>query len=131
MTDRGVGGKSNRLFGLLKRMLQDFTFKAEYAYDYGMPQWVAGVDHVFMSLHFERMFLGRHKFYHFRIWYRDELSGYVEEILSDRRTNQRPYFDKAFLKKMAQGHRKGNRNFTREIHQAISMELIHRLFIDN
>jgi len=24
--------------------LQEFLFKAEYAYDYGMPQWLARVD---------------------------------------------------------------------------------------
>jgi len=131
MTDRGVGGKSHQWLGLFKRSFQDFTFKAEYAYDYGMPQWIAGIDHILMSFHLERIFLGRHKFYHFRIWYRDKLSNYVQEILLDRRTTQRPFFDKGFLKKMVQIRLKGNRNYTREIHQAISVELIDRLFIDN
>ena len=51
----------------------EFTFKAEYAYDYGMPQWVARIDHVLSPLHLERLFLGRHKYAHYRVWYRDVL----------------------------------------------------------
>ena len=78
-------------------MLQEFTFKAEYAYDYGMPQWMARLDHAFDSFHFERLFLGRHKFYHFRTWYKNDLSGYVREILLDKRAVDRPYLNKDFL----------------------------------
>ena len=61
---------------------QEFTFKAEYAYDYGMPQWLARLDHVFAPLRLEKLFLGRHKVAHFRVWYRDELSHYLKEILA-------------------------------------------------
>jgi len=31
---------------------------------------------------------------------------------------------------VVQGHLKGNRNHTTEIHKILSLELIHRLFID-
>jgi asparagine synthase (glutamine-hydrolysing) len=51
--------------------------RAEYAYDYGMPQWVAPIDRHLHHLHLERVLLGRQKFSHFRLWYRDVLSGYV------------------------------------------------------
>jgi len=57
-------------------------FKAEYAYDYGMPQWMARIDHLFSWFHLERLFLRRHKFNHFRVWYRDSLSDYVRETCS-------------------------------------------------
>ena len=57
----------------LQHQWQEFTAKAEYAYDYGMPSWLARADRALKPLHLERLVLGRHKFYHFRVWYRDQL----------------------------------------------------------
>ena len=45
-TDRGLAGSGNRLTAAGLRQILEFTFKAEYAYDYGMPQWVARMDHL-------------------------------------------------------------------------------------
>ena len=84
-TDVGVGGTGEAFPGAIFRRYHAFTFKAEYAYDHGMPQWVAQIDHALSSLHLERLFLGRHKYYHFRVWYRDALSKYVQEMLLDSR----------------------------------------------
>jgi asparagine synthase (glutamine-hydrolysing) len=130
-TDRGNGGNSGILFSTCRRMFQEFTFKAEYAYDYGMPQWMAKLDHVFESFQMERIFLGRHKFYHFRSWYKNELSGYVREILLDERALKRPYLNGSSLKKMVEGHTKGICNYTVEINKVLTLELIHRLFLDS
>jgi asparagine synthase (glutamine-hydrolysing) len=129
-TDRGLGGSSNRLMSGLTLGALEFSFKAEYAYDYGMPQWIAQVDHLFAPLHFERLFLGRHKFYHFRVWYRDQLSKYIKEMLLDPLSLSRPYIDGARLENIVHSHLKGNRNYTSEIHRALNLELIHRLFLD-
>ena len=123
-TDIGIGGNS------LFRSLLDFTNKAEYAYDYGMPQSVARIDHVFSRLHFERLFLGRHKLLHYRLWYRDALSGFVREILLDPRTLSRPHLDRKSVESVVQGHLKGDRNYTTEIHKLLTLELLHRLFLD-
>ena len=125
-TDRGLGGA----LGAVSRAALEFTFKAEYAYDYGMPHFVSQIDHFFSALHFERLFLGRHKFTHFRIWYRDHLSRYVQEILLDPLTLARPYLDRSGVENIVKGHLKGNRNFTTAIHQLLSLELMHRLFVD-
>jgi asparagine synthase (glutamine-hydrolysing) len=108
----------------------EFTFKAEYAYDYGMPQWVAQVDHLFSPLHLERLFLGRHKFLHYRVWYRDALAGYVREILLDPLTLSRPYLERKTLETIVNGHLRGDRNYTTAIHKMLSLELLHRLFFD-
>jgi len=129
-TDRGVGGNGTRLSGALRRQLHNFTFKAEYAYDASMPQWMARVDHAFSALHLERLFLGRHKFLHFRVWYRDILSSYVREILLDGRSLARPYIGRAALKNVVHGHLENGRNYTSEINTALTLELIHRLFFD-
>ena len=129
-TDLGFGGRVGYLPGAAFRRFHDFTFKAEYAYDYGMPQWVARVDHLFSPFHLERLFLGRHKFYHFRVWYRDALSEYVREMLLDRRTLSRPYLDRGRVEAVVRGHLTGGQNYTSEIHKLLTLELLHRLFLD-
>jgi asparagine synthase (glutamine-hydrolysing) len=129
-SDRGVGGGCGRLFAMASRGLLEFAFKAEYAYDYGMPQWLARIDHVLSPFRLERLFLGRHKLFHFRVWYRDVLSCYVREMLLDRRTLSRPYVERNRLEAVVRGHLKGDRNYTTAIHKMLTLELLHRLFFD-
>jgi asparagine synthase (glutamine-hydrolysing) len=130
-SDRGVGGNAGRFASALTRGILNFTFKADYAYDYGMPQWLAQADHLFAPLHFERLFLGRHKLFHFRVWYRDALAEYVRQMLLDPKTLSRPYLDRGGVERVVLGHLKGNRNYTTEIHKLLTVELIHRLFVDS
>ena len=116
---------------MISRCLLEFLFKAEYAYDGGMPQWMARIDHRLFPLHLERFFLGRHKFAHFRIWYRDTLSGYVREMLLDQRTLSRPYLQGNGIEAVVRGHLNGDRNYTTAIHKVLTLELLHRLFLDS
>ena len=126
-TDRGIPG----LDSVFTRGLLNFTFKAEYAYDYGMPQWIARVDHLFAPLHLERIWLGRHKVFHFRVWYRDYLADYVREIMLDARSLARPYVNREGVRRIVNGHLAGHRNYTTEIHRLLTLELTHRLFVDS
>jgi len=128
-TDRGIGATG--VSAAASRALLEFLFKAEYAYDYGMPQWVARIDHVLSDLHLERLFLGRHKFHHFRIWYRDVLPRYVRDMLLDPRTLSRPYIERKGLEAVVDGHLKGGRNYTTEIHTVLTLELLHRLLLES
>jgi asparagine synthase (glutamine-hydrolysing) len=129
-TDRGLAGDRDPLSSAILRKYLEFTFKAEYAYDHGMPQWVSRIDHAFAPLHLERIFLGRHKFYHFRVWYRDKLAAYIREILFDSRTLSRPYLNRPMVETIVNGHLNGGLNYTSAIHKLLSLELMHRLFID-
>jgi asparagine synthase (glutamine-hydrolysing) len=128
-TDRGVGGVSGRSFPVSRGLLE-FTFKAEYAYDYGMPQWASRIDNFLSPFHVERLFLGRHKISHFRVWYRDALREYVRGMLLDRRTLSRPYLEPKVVKAIVNGHTKGGLNYTSAIHKLLSLELVQRLFFD-
>jgi len=130
-TDRGVGGKHGGLREKLSRSFLEFQFKAEYAYDMGMPQWLAQIDHNLSALHIERLFLGRHKAFHFRVWYRDFLASYLENMLFDPRSLSRPYISGKKIEAMVRGHIRGDRNYTTEIHKVLTLELLHRLFIDS
>lgn len=130
-TDRGIRIDSSGPVTEARHAFQEFTFKAEYAYDYGMPQWLARIDHLFAPFHLERIFLGRHKFAHYRVWFRDALSNYVRQMLLDSRTLSRPYLNPKAVEDMVTGHLKGNQNFTTEIHRLLTLELFHRLFVDS
>lgn len=130
-TDRGLAGKRSGLLGAAYRALLEFQFKAEYAYDMGMPQWVAKADHAFSALQLERLFLGRHKVFHFRTWYRDALGGYVREMLLDPLSLSRPYLERKRVEEIVQGHLKGDHNYTNWIHKVLALEILHRVFLDN
>ncbi|MGH9533772.1 MAG: asparagine synthase-related protein [Terriglobales bacterium] len=126
--DRGIGGQG--LLAAIQRAYLEFTFKAEYAYDMGMPQWIAAVDHRLAPLRLERIWLGRHKLCHFRYWFRTALAGYVREILLDPRSLARPYLNRAAVEAIVRRHLRGDRNYTDEIHRLLSLELLHRIFVD-
>lgn len=129
-TDRGVLHRSRPAITTLRHLWQEFTFKAEYAYDYGMPHWLAKIDSAFAPFHFERLFLGRHKFYHFRIWYRGALAGYLKEVLLDPRTLGRSYLLGASVERMVKNHTSGRENHTYALHRILTSELIQRQIIE-
>ena len=128
-TDRGLAGNFGRISGAAYRGALEFLFKAEYASDMGMPQWLARFDHL-SPIKVEHLFLGRHKAFHFRVWYRDALAGYVKEMLLDERALSRPYIQRKGLEAIVHGHVKGNRNYTNDIHRVLTLEILHRLFLD-
>ena len=130
-TDRALHLQSLSGIGKARHLVQEFTFKAEYAYDYGMPPWLASLDHKFAPLHLERLFLGHHKFHHFRVYYRDELSSFVKEILLDPRTLNRPFLRKQVVEEMARGHTAGYANYTQQIHRLLTIELVMRQLTDS
>jgi asparagine synthase (glutamine-hydrolysing) len=128
-TDRGIR-YPQRSFGTLCHLAREFSVRCEYAYDYGMPQWLANIDRLLTPFGPHRLFLGRHKFYHFRIWYRDKLASFVHDALLGPRARQRSYFTPRALQALVEAHVSGRRNYTSEIHMALTMEFIHRQFVE-
>jgi asparagine synthase (glutamine-hydrolysing) len=126
-TDRGpIDG----LWGPVSRKWVELMRKSEYAYDVGMPHWLANIDRVLNQFSLERLFLGRQKFAHFRVWYRGILSRYVKEVLLDRRSLSRSYLDGRAVEGLVSNHLDGRRNHTFAIHKLLTLELVHRLFVD-
>jgi asparagine synthase (glutamine-hydrolysing) len=129
-TDRGVVGHSGAPRSKFAVFRQEFMPRVEYVFDYGMPQWLAKVDRFMAPTHWERLFLGRQKFYHFRVWYRNELSGYLKEVLLDPRTLNRPYLNRGYVENIVNAHVTGRGNHTLELHKLLSSELIQRNLIE-
>jgi asparagine synthase (glutamine-hydrolysing) len=130
-TDRGLSARQDGLSGKLLRQLLEFSVRAEYAFDYGMPQWVSKIDRVLSPLRFEKLFLGRHKFYHFRIWYKTALSRYVQEMLLDSRSLSRAYVQRKTVEDIVSNHVRGVENHTLAIHKLLTLELLHRLLLES
>jgi asparagine synthase (glutamine-hydrolysing) len=128
-TDRGLLGGRGRIAEAIANAVQTFTFKCEYAYDVGMPQSLAGFDNAFRFLHLEKAFLGRHKVFHFRIWYRQQIAEYVKAILLDERALSRPHIRRKKVEAIVLGHTEGWANHTTEISRLLTLELIHRLLL--
>lgn len=129
-TDRGARYPASFL-DKIRAAFEQFRFKAEYVYDYGMPQWLARLDHAIARLRLEKLFLGRHKFYHFRVWYRDALAPYVKEMLLDGQTRQSPFLRGNRFEQIVKDHTTGVANYTSEITQLLSLELIQRQLLTN
>ncbi len=131
LTDRGVGGNYNDFITLIIKAYLEFTFKMDYYFNHGMPQLLARFNYIFSFLELEKLFLGRHKYNHFRVWFRDYLSGYLKEILLDKRARSRSYINGKKLEYIVRQHTDGRLNFTHEITILLSMELLHRILIDD
>jgi asparagine synthase (glutamine-hydrolysing) len=127
-TDRGVG--SDGVLGAMSRGLLEFSFKTEYTYNHGMPQWLARIDHALSPLRPERLFLGWHKYSHFRVWYRDNLSKYVQDVLLDSRSLERWFVEKEMVRRIVAKHVSGEGNYTFQIHTLLTLELLHRSLLD-
>jgi len=129
-SDRGITYPVSKASNRIRHFAEEFLTKAEYAYDYGMPAWLAQIDRALKPLRLERLFLGRQKFCHFRIWYRDQLADYVKDILLDHRSRSRPHVNGAALESIVKAHTEGRQNYTVEIHKLLSIELLHRAVLD-
>jgi asparagine synthase (glutamine-hydrolysing) len=125
-TDRALRSGSSSSLTRLARTWQEFTAKAEYAYDYGMPRWLTQIDRLLGWLHPERLFLGHHKFYHFRIWYRERLGSYLRHAIDS--STALSCFRPGVARRLVSEHLAGRCNHTLALHKMLTTQLIARLF---
>jgi asparagine synthase (glutamine-hydrolysing) len=124
-SDRGLRYSNPTFFNRVARSWHEFTAKAEYAYDYGMPPWLNSIDRRLAPLHLERLFLGRHKFYHFRVWYRDQLGKSLRSWVTADLDRLGCYREGA-AKQLIQEHVSGRANKTSELHKLLTVTLTDR-----
>jgi asparagine synthase (glutamine-hydrolysing) len=105
---------------------QEFTAKAEYAFDYGMPAWLLQADRVLRPLRPERLFLGRHKFYHFRVWYRDSLGAALSALPLSLDRLPSCYRD-GIPRHLVTAHLAGRENRTLDLHRLLTLHFINTL----
>ena len=110
-TDQGLGGTAPPGLRDLTRLGYRFLSVGDRLYNWEkMPDWVAQADARLAWTGLYRVFLGRQRFRHYRKWFRDELNAYVQQVLLDGTTLQRPYWHGATLRRMVVDHTTGRAN---------------------
>lgn len=98
---------------------------------YSLHHTISKLDSMFLSpLHLNKTVLGVEYYTHYNLWFRRELANYIKEILFDQRTLSRPYWNAQFIKEMVKDHINGSKRYLAEIRKVLTIELIHRVFID-
>jgi asparagine synthase (glutamine-hydrolysing) len=126
-TDMGEMGKTRGLACPLRRFYSKATFKLDYLNNEGFPHWLSPLDPLFQGLASSLKIVGRHKYLHYRSWFRRELAGYVKDVLTDTRTQQSPFWNRDFLENMAKDHIRGRKNYVREINTVLTVEAVERV----
>lgn len=129
-TDRGLRRRDIPLVSRVARSWHAFTAKAEYASDYGMPHWLTRATRVLPRLRWERLFLGRHKFYHFRSWYRDPLADAVRALADTDRAASFCYREGA-PGRLVEEHLSGRANHTTDLHRLLSLRCVERRLLNH
>lgn len=126
LSNRGHASGRNPVVRAGAQMFLWFLFKLDYLYFFEAPDWMLKC-----LSRFPQWMLGYQKFEHYRIWYRRKLAGYIGDMLLDRRTLERPFFNSGFLQTAVEEHAAGRRNYRNEISAALTIELIMRTLIEN
>ena len=93
---------------------------------------VARLDYWFISpLHLDRLAMGFTDYRRYRIWFRDQLADYLQDVLLSEKTLSRPYWDRKGLIKNVRDHIKGRGTYLREIRKALQLELTHRVLLES
>jgi asparagine synthase (glutamine-hydrolysing) len=126
-TDRGKLG-SARATAAAERLYGYAMFKGEWYYDAGMPAWLSRIDRASAGAT-PPFFVGSHKIQHYRLWFRDHVSGYLQELL-DGASRSRPYLNGERCRNLVAEHRSGVRNNVSEISAVATIELVNRVLLE-
>lgn len=127
-TDRGFLGIDGILISAGRRAYREALFKAEYWIGHGAPDWLMRRSHLLRLLRLEEHLLGRHKFYHLRLWMCKYLSSQIREILTyDSRSALRPYINHKKLEEILDDHFQERKNYTAEIDNILTLALTCKL----
>jgi len=96
-----------------------------------LTHWVGRLDSFFSPLQADKLIMGFTDFRRYRIWYRDQLSQYLREVLLSKRTYDRPYWNKLYLEKVVNDHIDGRGTYLREIRKVFQIEMIHRVLLED
>jgi len=128
-TERGVLGNDSALSARVRSTYRKLVIKAEYMTSHGASDAMAKVSSWLPKGALETRFLGRDKFAHFRIWMRNELSGFVRETLFDSRNTLSTWFETRRVEAMVDDHIRGRANYTDELDKLLTIAVASRTLL--
>ena len=127
-TDMGAVAKASTLGMAPRRIFSKAVCKLDYLYAEGLPHWLSSFDRLFDLVDSRARLFGRHKFLHYRKWFRRELAEYIAGTLKEVQTRRSsPFWNFGFLETLAHGHINGRRNYVHEIDAVLTLDAVDRL----
>jgi len=126
-TDMGYLGSASGPLAVLNRMAAKVAFKADYYFSHGLPAKLSLLEPAFRPFAAGMQYFGSHRYLHYHNWFRKELASYVRQSLSDVQTLQSPFWNRGFVKRMAEEHISGRKNYVQEINAVLTLSAIERL----
>jgi asparagine synthase (glutamine-hydrolysing) len=120
-TERGLLGNDSGFGTALRSAYRKVVIKAEYMTSHGASDLMAKVSSSLPSGLLETRFLGRDKFAHFRLWMRNEISGFVRETLLSRESSLSNWFETRKIEAMVNDHIGGRANYTDELDKLLTV----------
>jgi len=127
-TDRRPSPEAFGPVAVFRRLFSEATFKLDYLNNEGWPSWLSPVEPVFRHVTSTLKIIGRHKYLHYRSWFRHELASYLRSLINDSQTQSR-FWNCDFLRQMANEHINGHKNYILEIDAVLTLEAVERLLI--
>jgi asparagine synthase (glutamine-hydrolysing) len=121
MTDRGAGRTRLALTGALREAWYFNMFRLEYFLNEGMPDLLGGV---LDPLGVGSALPMRHKYLHYRQWFRGPLQPYLRETLGSPGAFVRSVMEPAAIERLLSDHARGLRNNETPINTLVTLELI-------
>jgi hypothetical protein len=129
-TDTGRLGTGAAAVRFVRRAYRRALVKAEYLTSHGAPNWLAALSAAVPRGLVETRFLGVDKFQHFRVWIRNELSGFVRDILMPAGNRDLdPWFDMRRVAAMVDDHVAGRANYTDELDKIVTVAVAQRALL--
>ena len=128
-TDRGFGGSNSGLRFMTRRAFAEVTFKLDYYTVAGLPAPFSTLNSIYKPVLETLKIAGMHKFLRYSAWFRNELAGYVRDVLSSPRVRGNGFWNPEFIDRLAASHISGRRDYSAEINAVMSVEAIERLLL--
>jgi len=128
-TDMGAMGGSHKVTTLLRRLFFRSLFKLDYLYTEGLPHLLSPLDPLLAAAGSALGVVGLHKFLNYRVWFRGELAGYLNESMRDAQVRGNWAWDTRFVKRLAPEHIRRRKNYIHEINAVATLEAIERLLL--
>lgn len=130
-SDKGIYIGPRSLFTNLRDAYISTLVKMDKAYNWhSLPHLLAKIEPYLRWIGIQKLFIGNNQLVSYRVWLKNELRSFTENILLDNLTLSRSYYNEKFIKQMTTDHFSNKANYTNEIGKIISFELWNRLFID-
>ena len=128
-TDRGFGGSNSGLRFVTRRAFAEVTFKLDYYTVAGLPGPFSTLNSIYKSVIETLKIAGMHKFLRYSAWFRNELAGYVREVLNSSRVRGNALWNPEFIEQLAGNHMSGRRDYSAEINAVMTIEAVERLLL--